>query len=140
GACFAASERMERMRAWACGERTKHAYDWCGSVTSSVYCPAPVRKRASSLRSMREPMGPVAFAVRCAAPAAGFSRTVVSVMVVSSSGHLFKAFLDRLDDVVIARATAKVTIERVADLRFRRSLLLRGEAYRGHHHAGRAEP
>src|SRR6185437_4493680 len=139
GACFAASVRMARMRAWACGERTKQAYDWCGSVTSSVYCPAPVRKRASSLRSMRAPMGPAGFAARCGAAVPGFSRTVVSVMVVSSARHLGKALLHRLDDVVIARATAKVTVERLADLRFGRALLLRCEPDRGHHHSGRAE-
>jgi hypothetical protein len=52
------------MRACACGERTKQAYVWCGRTTSSVYCPAPVRKRASSLRSMRDPMGPAGFVAR----------------------------------------------------------------------------
>ena len=31
--------------ACACGERTNTAYDWLGSVTSSVYWPAPVRNR-----------------------------------------------------------------------------------------------
>ncbi len=45
GAALAASVETERTRACACGERTNTAWAWAASAMSSVYWPAPVRKR-----------------------------------------------------------------------------------------------
>src|SRR5690349_15758250 len=126
---------MERIFACAYGERRKNAKLWCGSVTSSVYWPAPVRKRMSSLRSMREPIGPVGLV---AGRAAGLA-AVVSVMAGSSSCHFRKAVFHGLHDVVVSGAAAEVAVERLADLGLGGLLGLAGEPDRGHHHARRAE-
>jgi len=45
GAALAASMLMLTMRACACGERRNTAWLCAASTTSSVYWPAPVRKR-----------------------------------------------------------------------------------------------
>ena len=45
GDAFAAAVSMRVIRACACGERTNTANVCCGSTTSSVYWPAPVRNR-----------------------------------------------------------------------------------------------
>jgi hypothetical protein len=50
GAAFAASRLIDLMRACACGDRRNAAKVWPCITTSSVYWPAPVRKRASSRR------------------------------------------------------------------------------------------
>src|SRR6476620_8908162 len=47
--------------------------------------------------------------------------------------------LDRLDDVVVARAAADVAVERLADLVFARLRVVGEELDRRHHHARRAE-
>src|SRR5690242_14409064 len=57
-AFFALLVSMLRIFACACGERRKYAYVWFGNATSSVYCPLPIRKRASSLRLTDWPMNP----------------------------------------------------------------------------------
>src|SRR4051794_38470537 len=94
---------------------------------SSVYWPAPVRKRLSSRRSSGLP--------------SGFD---MSVMAVSSGSHgagllARLAELDRLHDVVIAGAAAQVAFEPGADLGFAGSRLVLEDLHRGHHHARRAE-
>src|SRR5437868_14948170 len=92
----------------------------------------------SSLRSIRWPMGPVGLVAGRAVAEAGLA-TVVSVMARSSSRHLGEAVFHGLHDVLVTGAAAEVAVERLAYLRFRRLLGLRGEADRGEHHARRAE-
>src|SRR4029079_1750986 len=120
GAFFAFAVSMPRMRACACGERRKNTCAWRAIVTSSVNCPAPVRKRASSLRRTDWPMYPVSLAP-------------------ISFPHRSGALRHRLDDVVIAGAPAEVAFETLAN----RVLVGAGvpvdEIDRAQHHSRRAE-
>jgi hypothetical protein len=56
GAFIASSIEILLIRACAWGERTIAAYAWPSSCRSSVKRPAPVRKRASSLRASGWPI------------------------------------------------------------------------------------
>src|ERR1041384_4556795 len=58
GAFIALSIEIVLIRACAWGERTIAAYAWPSSCRSSVKRPAPVRKRASSLRASGWPIIP----------------------------------------------------------------------------------
>src|SRR5579862_4946987 len=79
-----------------------------------------MRKRRSSLRRTGAPSGRAAMsrALRCRCLGAGF---------------------DRLDDVVVAGATADIAFETGPDLLLARVLVDAQEIDRAHHHAGRAE-
>src|SRR5437763_7453103 len=90
---------------------------------SSVYCPAPVKKRASSLRLTDCPMNPDS----------------IAPMGIFLLGHRGGALLHRLDDVVIAGAAAQVALQLLADRLFVGVRMTRDEIDRAHHHAGRAE-
>src|SRR5690349_8219853 len=72
-----------------------------------------------------------------------FGGTDMSVMTISSRsrGRLLPglAELDRLDDVVVARAAADVAVERFADLRLARLRVVLQQVDGRHHHAGGAE-
>src|SRR5439155_27060606 len=90
---------------------------------SSVYWPRPVRKRASSRRLTDWPMNPWG----------------AFMAFVSSNAHGLGALLDRLDDVLVARAAAEVAIEPFADLGFGGVRVVLHQVDRAHHHARRAE-
>src|SRR3974390_1455798 len=47
---FARAILTERRTPWACVERTKNAYAWCGTLMSSAKRPVPVTNRISSRR------------------------------------------------------------------------------------------
>src|SRR5207249_7573034 len=55
------------------------------------------------------------------------------------SGHVFGGPLDRLDDIVVARAATEVALELVPDLVFRRLRVAFEHLVGGHDHARRAE-
>jgi len=63
GALRAASARIALIRACAWGERMMWAQAWSGRVMSSVYVPAPVRKRRSSFRFTDAPIPSLAMAI-----------------------------------------------------------------------------
>src|ERR1051326_6860518 len=56
GIARAAAVSTRTIVACAWGERTKHAYAWPGTLTSSPYVPRPTTRRASSLRRTGFPM------------------------------------------------------------------------------------
>ncbi len=58
GMASAASTSMPFSRPWATSERTKTACAWPCRLMSSVYCPVPLRNRASSRRFGLAPMPP----------------------------------------------------------------------------------
>src|SRR6195952_2827967 len=88
-------------------------------------------KRRSSRRRMLCPIGLLATSTSFMLPMAAPSDR--------GRGLARLAELDRLDDVVIARAAADVAVERFADL-FLVGLRVVGEQlHRRHHHARRAE-
>src|SRR5262245_28656730 len=81
-------------------------------------------KRGSSLRLTEWPMPPTSGVVRGA--------------IVPPSTQPGGRVLNRLDDVHIARAAAKIAGNRVADLRFGRVRVTAQEGDASHHHARRA--
>src|SRR5690349_16904326 len=97
-----------------------------GIWMSSTYVAVPVMSRGSSRRRMRLP-----------------TRVSVLVMVVamlvSSGSCLGCRGFDRVDDVLVAGATAEIAFEAVPDFLFSRVRIPFEQLSRGHDHAGRAE-
>src|SRR5487761_368453 len=90
---------------------------------SSVYCPTPVRKRKSSLRSTDRPMrGARAAFMTCASGAHGLGRHD-----------------DGLHDVLVTRAAAQVALQAGADLLVGGMRMVLDEIDRAHDHAGGAK-
>src|SRR6266852_3643035 len=106
---------------------TYAAYVIPGSFRSSTYWPRPVMKRGSSRRLIDLPN----------------RRSAATVAMASTSllrGHVLGGPLDRLHDVVVARAAAEVALELVADLRLRGLRVTLEHLVGRHDHPGRAEP
>src|SRR3569832_2484320 len=97
---------------------------------SSVYWPAPVRKRASSTRRTDSPM------------CGSFAKSDAPMIVLLSGRGLHggRTLLHRLHDVLVARAAADVAVELIADLRFARARVTLAQVHRALHHARHAEP
>src|SRR5262245_16948949 len=89
-------------------------------------------KRGSSFRLSECPMPPTSADVRGACSGA------IVRLLTSRRGQLGGRVLDRLDDVDVARATAQVPGDRVADLVLARARVLLEVRVAGHEHAGRA--
>src|SRR5438552_12852930 len=126
GCRSAAAVSILRMRAWACGLRTKAAYVMPGSFKSSTYWPRPVMNRGSSRRLIDFPN----------------NRSAATVAMTSTSllrGHVLGRPLDRLHDVVVTRAPAQVALELVADQLLGRLGVALEHLVDGHDHARRAE-
>src|SRR5207249_8067112 len=127
GCRVAAEMSIFRMRAWACGLRTKAAYVMPRSFKSSTYWPRPVMNRGSSRRLIDFPN----------------KRSAATVAMRSTSllrGHVLGRPLDRLHDVVVTRAPAQVALELVADQLLGRLGVALEHLVDGHDHARRAEP
>src|SRR5256712_9146969 len=127
GCRVAAEMSIFRMRAWACGLRTKAAYVMPPSFKSSTYWPRPVMNRGSSRRLIDFPN----------------KRSAATVAMTATSllrGHVLGRPLDRLDDVVVARAPAQVTLELVPDQLLRWLGVALEHLVDRHDHARRAEP
>src|SRR3989442_5677594 len=127
GCRSAAAVSIFRMRACACGLRTNAAYVTPGSFKSSTYWPRPVMKRGSSRRLIDFPN------IRSAATVAMTSTSLLR-------GHVLGRPLDRLDDVVVARAPAQITLELVPDQLLRWLGVALEHLVDRHDHARRAEP
>src|SRR6266566_978002 len=117
---------MFLMRACASGLRAMSMYSMPGSFTSSTYLPFPRMKRASSLRLTLWPMPPISIATDLGLPFSGLA-------------HRSRRVVDRLDDIHVTGAAAKVPRDRLAYLELRRLLVRREEGDGGHHHSGSAE-
>src|SRR5438093_8386964 len=123
---IAAAVSILRIRAWACGLRTKAAYVIPGIFTSSTYCPRPVMKRGSSRRLMDLPK----------------RRSDATVAMASTSllrGHMLGRPLDRLHDVVVAGAAAQIAFQLVPDELLRRLRIALQHLVGRHDHPGGAE-
>src|SRR4029453_591383 len=98
---------------------------WPGRLTSSMYSPLPWMKRGSSLRLTEWPMPPTSGVVVV------MTSVVMSGLLAGRGGvgrrgrhdgrglgraQLAGCLLDRLDDVDVARATAEVAADPLADL------------------------
>src|SRR2546425_8604777 len=97
-----------------------------GSFKSSTYWPRPVMNRGSSRRLIDFPN----------------RRSGATVAMASTSllpGHVLGGPLDRLDDVVVARAPTEVALELVTDQLLGRLGIALEHLVDRHDHAGRAE-
>src|SRR5438876_11572122 len=109
------------MRACAYGERRNTPWVWPGRTTSSVYWPAPVRKRTSSRRFSDCPMS----------EAGGWDRSVMVGPPSCGRADLAGlAKLDRRHDVLVAGAAADVAVQPGADLRLARLRVVGGDVHR----------
>src|SRR3989442_1608426 len=117
------------IRAWACGLRKSLACSRPRGLRSATYCTWPVTFSGPSGRGMESPT-PLT------------SRVVFIVVAMDSSppgGRGARDFGDRGQHLRVARATAQVAGDSVADLFFGRVWILGEQRRRRHQHPGDAE-
>src|SRR2546427_1153061 len=115
---------IERIRACAYGLRTNFAKTVPGGSMSATKFPRPVRNRSSSLRKTDSPNTFVVWAIVSPLP----------------GPHHFTRGRDRVDDVLIASASAEVPRDRAPDPVFRRRVFHLQELQSCEHDPGSAEP
>src|SRR4029453_7024490 len=122
---------------------------WPGRLTSSMYSPLPWMKRGSSLRLTEWPMPPTSGVVVVMTPVVISGLPPGRGRLRRRGGHdrrglgraqLARRLLDRLDDVHVARATAEVAADPLADLFLVGVRVLLQKPGGLHDHARRAEP
>src|SRR6266851_8882865 len=95
-------------------------------------------RSGSSRRLMRSPMNfgttAITFSLRSREAA------LLRASCASAGAQFLGGVLHRLDDVLVASASAEISLERVTDFRVGRIRVAAQQIGRGHDHAGRAVP